>query len=184
MVSGLLEGKNVNLRIVEKEDLPLIAEWFSNPEFMGEYNVLRQWSGVDAEWFIGKNQFEMKLFIIEKKDGTKIGYINHFHVLHPDRWFHEIGYALIPNERNKGYCSEATKLMVDYLFLSEDIDRIQAQTDIRNAGSQKVLERTGFKKEGRIRKAFFTTGCYRDYYLYSILREEWKEPKILKRITE
>jgi len=179
----LLEGKNVNLKLMEKEDLSLIAEWFSNPEFMGEYNVLRQWSRVDAEWFLGKNQFEMKLFIIEKKDGTKIGYINHYHILHPDRWFHEIGYALISSERNKGYCSEAAKLMVDYLFLSEDIDRIQAQTDTRNVGSQKVLERTGFKKEGRIRKAFFTTGRNRDYYLYSILREEWKKPKILTKTT-
>ena len=178
----MLEGKKVNLRALEKEDLPLIAKWFSNPEFMGEYNVLNQFSSVDAEWFLGKNQFEMKLFIIEKKNGTKIGYINHFHVLHPDRWFHEIGYALIPSERNKGYCSEAVKLIVDYLFLREEVvNRIQAQTDIRNVGSQKVLETTGFKREGRIRKAFFTKGGYRDYYLYSILREEWREPKILTK---
>lgn len=29
MVSGLLEGKNLGLRVMEKEDLPLIAEWSS-----------------------------------------------------------------------------------------------------------------------------------------------------------
>jgi RimJ/RimL family protein N-acetyltransferase len=33
----LLEGKLVNLRVMEKEDLPLFAEWVNNPEFLGEY---------------------------------------------------------------------------------------------------------------------------------------------------
>jgi RimJ/RimL family protein N-acetyltransferase len=32
-----LEGKNVNLRVMEKEDLPLLQEWMNNPEFMGEF---------------------------------------------------------------------------------------------------------------------------------------------------
>jgi len=60
--------------------------------------------------------------------------------------------------------------------------RIQATTDVRNAASQKVLEKVGFKKEGTIRKCFFMRGEWRDAYLYSILREEWKEPKILTKI--
>jgi RimJ/RimL family protein N-acetyltransferase len=71
--------------------------------------------------------------------------------------------------------------MVDYLFLSKNIERIQAQTDVRNVGSQKVLEKAGFKKEGTIRKLFFLRGQLRDACLYSILREEWKEPKILTK---
>lgn len=178
----MLEGELVNLRKMEKEDLPLIAEWFSKPEFWGEYNVLRQWSRTEAEWFL-ENPFELKSFIIEKKDGSKIGYINHFYVLHPDGRQLEIGYSLVPNERRKGYCSEAAKIMVDFLFLSKDVVRIQAQTDLRNVASQKVLEKVGFKKEGTIRKSFFTRGEPRDYYLYSILREEWKEPKILTKIA-
>jgi len=40
----LLEGKNVNLRIMEKEDLPLFAEWANKPEVFGEYNPLYQMS--------------------------------------------------------------------------------------------------------------------------------------------
>jgi RimJ/RimL family protein N-acetyltransferase len=94
----------------------------------------------------------------------------------------EIGYVLVPSERGKGYCSEAVKIMVDYLFLyMGDIVRIQAHTDVRNAASQKVLEKAGFKKEGTIRKGYFARGEWTDWYLYSILREEWKEPKILTR---
>jgi RimJ/RimL family protein N-acetyltransferase len=93
----------------------------------------------------------------------------------------EIGYSLVPNERRKGYCFEAVMIMVDYLFLSRDALRIQATTDVRNLGSQKVLEKVGFKKEGTVRKMLFIRGECRDAYLYSILREEWREPRILTR---
>ncbi|MGA2309032.1 MAG: GNAT family protein [Candidatus Bathyarchaeia archaeon] len=124
---------------------------------------------------------ELKPFIIEKKDGSKIGFVSHFYVLHPAARQLEIGYILVPSERGKGYCTEAVNIMVDYLFLSNNIERIQAQTDVRNVGSQKVLEKAGFKKEGTIRKLFFLRGQLRDACLYSILREEWKEPKILTR---
>jgi RimJ/RimL family protein N-acetyltransferase len=71
--------------------------------------------------------------------------------------------------------------MVDYLFLSKEIVRIQAQTDVGNTASQKVLEKAGFKKEGIVRKLIFVRGEWRDFCLYSILREEWKEPKILTK---
>jgi ribosomal-protein-alanine N-acetyltransferase len=176
----LLEGKNVNLRIMEKEDLPLFAEWFNKPEVFGEYNPLRQMSRTDAEKLL-ENPNELKPFIIEKKDGSKIGFIAHFYVLHVAGKQLEIGYSLVPSERGKGCCTEAVKIMVDHLFLSKDIGRIQAQTDPRNVASQKVLEKVGFKKEGTLRKNFFTRGEWRDAYVYSILREEWKEPKILTR---
>jgi RimJ/RimL family protein N-acetyltransferase len=39
----------------------------------------------------------------------------------------------------------------------------------------------GFKTEGTIRKLQFIRGVWTDHYLHSILREEWKEPKILTR---
>jgi ribosomal-protein-alanine N-acetyltransferase len=178
----LLEGKKVNLRVMEKEDLPLIAEWFSSPEVFGEYNTLRQMSKTEAEKML-ESPLELKQFLIEKKDGSKIGFAGHFYVLHPAGRQLEIGYSLVPNERGKGYCTEAVNIMVDYLFLSKESRRIQAHTDLRNVASQKVLEKVGFKKEGTLRKNFFVRGEWRDAYLYSILREEWKEPKILTKTT-
>jgi RimJ/RimL family protein N-acetyltransferase len=70
---------------------------------------------------------------------------------------------------------------VDYLFLSKDIRRIQAGTDVRNKASQKVLENVGFVKEGTMRKVAFNRGEWSDGYMYSILREEWKEPRVLTK---
>jgi RimJ/RimL family protein N-acetyltransferase len=122
---------------------------------------------------------DRKRFFVEKKDGTKIGVVGVFPV--GDLW--EIGFTLIPAERGKGYGTEAVTIIVDYLFLSRDLVRIQATTDLRNTTSQSLLEKTGFRKEGIVRKSMFIHGEWRDLMLYSILREEWKEPKILTRTT-
>ncbi|MFX0043627.1 MAG: GNAT family N-acetyltransferase [Candidatus Hodarchaeota archaeon] len=176
----MLEGKNVNLRIREKEDLPLIAEWTNNPEFWGEFFSPLQRSRFEMEKAQENNPFESQMFLIEKKDGTPIGFTMHFCMLHPMGKFLEMGFVLIPSERRKGYCTEAAKIMVDYLFLSKDIVCIQGITDVGNIASQKVLEKAGFKKEGLIRKRFFARGEWKDTSFYSILRDEWKEPKILK----
>ena len=174
-VPKLLEGKNVSLRIAEKEDLATIGKWRNNPEFQGEYNILIQESKEELEKRYENLRPDEKWFLIEKKDGTKIGLL----VLELEGGMHEIGYGVIPNERGKGYCTEAVTIAVDYLFLSKPMVRIQAHTNIRNKASQRVLEKAGFKKEGIVRKRIFIRGKWRDEFLYSILRKEWKDPKIL-----
>ncbi len=176
----MLEGKSVNLRVVEKEDLSLLAEWSNNSEYLGEFIWLPQQSKAEWEKRYDNLAPDTKWFFIEKKDGTKIGTLFHF----PRGELLEIGYALIPSERSKGYGTEAVKVMVDYLFLSKNIVRVQAITDVDNVASQSVLKKAGFKKEGTIRKSAFMRGEWRDGCLYSILREEWKEPKILTKTLE
>jgi diamine N-acetyltransferase len=173
----LLEGKSVNLRIMEKEDLSSVAEWRNNPDFWGVYNPLTQTPKADVQKIYDSLSAEERWFLIEKKDGSKVGTMGH----RPEGRAQQIGYSVLPSERRKGYCSEAVKIMVDYLFLSKDIGRVQAYVDVRNDGSQKVLEKAGFQKEGVVRKGSFFYGEWRDMMLYSILREEWKEPKILTR---
>ncbi len=175
----MLEGKKVNLKVVETEDLPFFTDLSNNPEFFGEFIWLPQQSRVEREKWYEDLPEGAKFFFIQRKDGTKIGTIAHFLVGN----LMEVGYMVIPEARMKGYCSEAVEIMVDYLFLSKDIVRVQAHTDVENVGSQKVLEKNGFKKEGKVRKSSFVRGEWRDCYLFSILREEWKEPKILTRAT-
>jgi len=174
----LLEGKNVNLRIVEKEDASLLQEWWNNPEFSGIWIYYpAQQSKADIEKQLEKLEPEKAWFLILKKDGSKIGFLSMRTV--PFGW--QIGYGLVPSERGKGYCTEAVQLAVDYLFLSKDIIRIQAGTFTDNIASQKVLEKAGFQREGTIRKGLFAWGKWEDVCIYGLLREEWKEPKILTK---
>jgi ribosomal-protein-alanine N-acetyltransferase len=172
----LLEGKNVNLRLMEKGDLPVLQEWDNNPEFMGEYEPFRQETRTELEKTYD-NLRNAQWFFVEKKNKTRIGYIAHYLAAGET----ELGYFIVPNERNKGYVSEAIDTMVDYLFLSKDVERIQAKADPENIASWKALEKAGFKREGILRKTFHCRGKWRDDCMYSILREEWKEPKILTK---
>ena len=178
----MLEGKTVNLRVMEREDVDFLAEHLNNINCMGEY-----WSNIEqvskSELMKGydnpSNLLEAKKFIIQKKDGTRIGEIHHF--LDMPHQLMELACWLVPSERKKGYATETTQLMVDYLFLSKDIARIQAIVQVRNVASQRGLEKAGFQREGTMRDESFDRGEWRDYYLYSILRRDWKEPKILTR---
>jgi len=110
-------------------------------------------------------------FFIEKNNGTKIGYIVHFKV----KACIGIGYVLVPNERSKGYGSEAVQMMVDHLFLTKNIVRIEAETHPQNGASSRILKKAGFSKEDVIRKSFFSRGVWGDTALYSILREARRE---------
>jgi RimJ/RimL family protein N-acetyltransferase len=177
----LLEGRNVNLKIVEKEDASLLQEWWNNPEFSGVYNPLdAQQSKTDVEKELEKLGPEKAWFLILKKDGNKLGFLA-MRVSSPFGW--QIGYVLVPSERGKGYCTEAVQLAVDYLFLSKDIIRVQAGTFTDNIASQKVLEKAGFQREGTIRKGMLAWGKWEDVCIYGLLREEWKEPKILTKTS-
>lgn len=167
------------MRVAEKEDLALTIEWINNPEFFGEHQPLSQQSRAELERQYDKLTPNEKWFFVEKKDGTKIGSISYG----PVGKAFEIGYNIISAQRGKKYGTEAVGIIVDFLFLSKETVRIQAHIDPRNVASQKVLERNGFKKEGTIRKFMFVRGEWTDMILYSILREEWIEPKILTKTS-
>ena len=178
----------MNLRVREKEDVDFLYECYSDIDFWGEYNPPAYEQS--PKWLLMKEPdnptdfqkvIEFKTFIIQKKDGTRIGII--WHLVNQPSGTMEIGYFLIPSERGKGYGTEAAQLMVDSLFLFRNIVRIQATTNVRNKASQRILEKAGFRIEGTMRKFQFVKGVWTDYYLHSILREAWKEPKILAKTT-
>jgi len=132
----------------------------------------------EAEKQLTDSSFKTAYFLIQKNDGTNVGLIAHFG---QSSGSITVGYALMPSEQGKGYGTEALQLMVDYLFLAKEIHRIQANTDPENKASQRILEKVGFIKEGVSRKNSFVRGQWRDSVNYSILREEWKQPKILTK---
>ena len=168
---------------MERDDVDFMVECRNDTDFWGEYAPVGEQIS-KSEWLRhfdnpSTDLTEWKTFIVQKKDGTKIGIVNH-HLNLPYKWV-EIAYFLAPNERGKGYGTEATQLLVDYLFLSKDLARIHAFVDVKNNISQRVLEKAGFQREGTMRKCVFNRGQLRDYHIYSILREEWKEPRILTK---
>ena len=124
------------------------------PRFSGEYEPFKQNSFAEFEkWFNGLRP-EEQWFIIEKKDGTKIGQI----ICCPRGPHYSMGFRVMPNERNKGFGTEAILIIVDYLFLSSGIAHIESEANPKNTASIRVLEKVGFRREGLIRKSVFIRG--------------------------
>ncbi|HEY8527880.1 MAG TPA: GNAT family protein [Acidimicrobiales bacterium] len=86
----------------------------------------------------------------------------------------ELGYALRRDRWGQGYAHEAARLMLDFTFTTVGLHRVQAACGPDNERSRALLERIGFRCEGRIRDHVFTNGAWRDSLLYSLLEHEWR----------
>jgi RimJ/RimL family protein N-acetyltransferase len=91
-------------------------------------------------------------------------------------WEHglaEIGYALSSEYQRQGIMQRALEQILAELFLRAPLERIEARCAVGNTASQRVLERMGFTREGRLRGYFVLDGVRVDNYLYAILRSDY-----------
>lgn len=85
----------------------------------------------------------------------------------------EIGYIVNPAFWNLGIGTEIAEQLLVFGFQKLKMHRIVATCDVRNAGSQKVLEKIGMTREGTMRDHLLLADGWRDSFLYSILAPEW-----------
>lgn len=83
-----------------------------------------------------------------------------------------IGIGLMPSARGRGVGTLAQRLLVEHLFATTDLDRIEADTDVDNVAEQRALEKVGLRREGVIRGAQLRGGRRRDVIKYGILRTD------------
>lgn len=86
----------------------------------------------------------------------------------------EIGYWLGEPFWRKGIATAAVRAVVEYAFANFNIQRVQAGVFEWNPASARVLEKSGFRLEARMRKTVVKDGHIIDQLLYVILREEWE----------
>lgn len=84
----------------------------------------------------------------------------------------EIGYSLARWLWNGGYMTEALARVIDYTFESMDINRIEAQHELDNPASGRVMEKCGMRKEGVLRQRLYNKGKFVDVALYAILKSD------------
>jgi len=88
----------------------------------------------------------------------------------------EVGYALRKDHWGQGLACEAAGVIVDFAFTTLGLHRVVAATGPENVASRAVLDRLGFRHEGRMRDHVFTNGAWRDSLLYAVLDHEWAGP--------
>ncbi|HVR28292.1 MAG TPA: GNAT family protein [Thermoanaerobaculia bacterium] len=91
-------------------------------------------------------------------------------------WEHglcELGFALSSQFQGRGIMPQALTQLVPELFLHTSLYRIEARCSVENVASQRVLEKTRFQREGRLRGYFILAGRRVDHYLYALLRDDY-----------
>ena len=91
----------------------------------------------------------------------------------------EIGYSLNPAYWNQGYMTEALRAVIDYSFKTLKLHRLEAQHDIRNPASGRVMEKVGMLREGELKDRVRNKGRYCTVALYAAINPE--ETKIRER---
>ncbi|CAN6843018.1 unnamed protein product [Brassica oleracea var. botrytis] len=109
------------------------------------------------------------------EDDRPNGYIL---IMPVDKIRKEIGYVTARSPRHptgywgKGFATEAVRLVTAEVFKEmPEVERLEALVDVDNVGSQRVLEKVGFTREGVLMRNFIVMkGSIRDMVMFSFLR--------------
>ena len=85
----------------------------------------------------------------------------------------EAGFSLAKDCWGQGLMTEALTAFLRLMFEEYGINRIEAQHDVRNRASGKVMEKVGMRLEGVLRSRLYYKGEQADVALYAALRDEW-----------
>ncbi|MGH3471406.1 MAG: GNAT family N-acetyltransferase [Nocardioidaceae bacterium] len=91
----------------------------------------------------------------------------------PDYRSASLGYCLNDAAWGHGYATEGAHALLQWAFDTLDLNRVQAETDTRNAASARVLEKLGFAREGKLREDCVVNGEVSDSWVYGLIKREW-----------
>lgn len=174
---GFLEGKNVTLRGLEREDLSTYRSWLNNAKathFMESGWRPSSVEDMEEIYRASTHPTDTAIFIIEDKKSNKpIGVCG----LYLIQWICRRGEFRIlicdDNGRGRGLGTEAAKLVVDYAFNTLNLETIYLGVNTENTAAIRSYEKAGFQREGIRRKLIYRNGTYYDALMMSILREEF-----------
>jgi RimJ/RimL family protein N-acetyltransferase len=168
-------GDLVILRPVAEEDLSWLAGLTTGPAAAG----VHEWHGWRDSQPRRRRWAETGLLgedggtLMVMHDDDRVGQVSWRKVITgPATFGWALGIGLAAEFRNRGYGTEAQRLMVQYLFAHTQVNRIEATTEFTNVAEQRALEKAGFTREGVLRGTTFRQGRWHDQIIYSVLRAE------------
>src|SRR5262245_57199965 len=147
---------------------PVVTELTSYPavsvpmvEAMIERSVSRWAAGELSRWAVALQHDDQLV-------GT-CGFNEHSRV---HRWA-ELAFDLAPAHWGKGLMRQAVTAVLQWAFRQDEVDRVQALVRVDNRRSERLLERSGFVREGCLRSYRVCRGQRHDFYIYGLLRSDW-----------
>jgi len=172
-----LETEDLILRPIRRRDVRDIHAYASDPE-VARYVL---WDAhktlADTRRYIHwihrqyRQGFPSSWALELKSTGRVIGSIG-FVWYSEDNRSAELGYSLARPFWNQGYATQALAAVVRSAFDRLPVHRLEAEHDVRNPASGRVMLKCGFRREGVLRGRVFNKGEFADVVLYSLLKTD------------
>jgi RimJ/RimL family protein N-acetyltransferase len=167
----------VALRAATPADIPLLDAWRHRAGTHSEFEDFGPRPAVDYADLVARDALvtEEGGVLLVVVDQVAIGSVSWHAVLYgpnPESRAWNIGIALQPGSRGRGYGTTAQRRLAEALFATTPVHRVEASTDVRNVAEQRALEKAGFSREGVLRGAQFRRGGWHDLVSYSRLRPD------------
>ncbi|CAH0346411.1 GNAT family protein [Bacillus sp. CECT 9360] len=177
-----LQGNHVFLRMLDTNNASAVLQLeLKNRDFFQKYTALRADEFYTLQGQIdrinkNKEMIERDLLysfgIFLNEDEKLIGTIALLEVLRGALQSCFVGYSLDQEQNGKGYMTEAVGLIVDFAFNELKLHRIEAGVMPHNLGSIKVLEKSGFHKEGIAKSNVKINGKWEDHQVLAIINDD------------
>jgi [ribosomal protein S5]-alanine N-acetyltransferase len=86
-----------------------------------------------------------------------------------------VGYWIDGERQGRGLMTEAVRATTTFAFRAAGLHRLQAAVMPRNASSQRVLEKVGYRREGTAQRYLCIAGEWEDHVIFAVTVEEWRE---------
>ena len=173
-----LETNLLNLRRLNSADVDEILALRSNPEIMKFIPRPLMKTKEEALEFIAimDTNIDTNTFInwaiTTKENDQLIGMIG-FYRMKPENYRAEVGYILSAEYHRQGIITEALQRVIQFGFEEMGLNSIEAVIDPENFGSEKVLLKNNFVKEGHFKEHTFFEGKFLDSIFYSLLKKNY-----------
>ena len=171
-----LETENLTLRSLSDSDWPIFLEMNSNKNVcrfirppQKEAEIRQMFEQRKKPW-----DFELNLWlalVLEDKDGHFVGYSG-FRCIDDEYIDAEVGYMMHPSAQGKGFATEALQRIAKWGIAKYGIRKFIAYCDVENIGSQRVLQKNGFKQEGVLREHVQNGDRWVDDCVFGLLSRE------------
>ena len=113
------------------------------------------------------------LGVVESSTGRLVGTVSMTVRMEHSGKEGELGYFLHPGVWNRGYATEAARLLVRFGFEDLLLRQIVATCDPRNVASARVLEKIGMRYARRDLRTMQIRDGWRDSDVYILERSDW-----------
>ncbi len=86
----------------------------------------------------------------------------------------ELGFVVHPRHQGHGYATEASRPMLAFAFEQLGLHRVVGRLEPRNAGSARVLEKLGMRREAQLVENEWVKGEWQSELVYALLAREWR----------